>query len=172
MAKKKKKVSKKKKPVRKAKKKKVSKKKKPVRKAKKKKVSKKKKPIRKAKKKKVSKKKKPIRKAKKKKVSKKKKTNLKKQSTKSNNKIFKVPSEWSKKAYIDKKGYEKKYTQSINDNDTFWAEEGKRIDWIKPYTKIKDVTYSKDNVDIKWFYDGTLNVSYNCIDRHLPTKSK
>jgi acetyl-CoA synthetase len=53
-------------------------------------------------------------------------------------------------------------------NEAFWAEEGKRIDWIKLYSKIKDVTYGKNKVDIKWFYDGTLNVSYNCIDRHLP----
>ena len=136
-----------------------------VKKKKKKKVSKKKKSVRKVKKKKVSKKKKSVRKAKKKKVFK------KKQNTENSDKIFKVPSDWAKKSYIDKKGYEKKYSQSINNNDAFWAEEGKRIDWIKPYTKIKDVTYSKDNVDIKWFYDGTLNVSYNCIDRHLPRKA-
>ena len=114
-----------------AKKKKVSKKKKTVRK------SKKKKTVRKSKKKKVFKKKKSLKKVKKR------KSNLKKQSTKNNNKIFKVQSDWAKKAYIDKKGYEKKYNQSINDNETFWAEEGKRIDWIKPYTKIKEVTYSK-----------------------------
>ena len=136
-----------------------------VKKKKKKKVSKKKKSVRKVKKKKVSKKKKSVRKAKKKKVFK------KNQNTKNSDKIFKVPSDWAKKSYINKKGYEKKYFQSINNNDAFWAEEGKRIDWIKPYTKIKDVTYSKDNVDIKWFYDGTLNVSYNCIDRHLPRKA-
>ena len=175
MAKKKrKKASKKGKTIRKAKKKKVSKKKKTVRKAKKKKVFKKKKTVRKAKKKKVSKKKKTVRKAKKLKSvkkRKKKKINLKKQSTKKNNKIFKVQPDWAEIAYIDKIGYEKKYSQSINDNDAFWAEEGKRIDWIKPYSKIKDVTYSKENVDIKWFYDGTLNVSYNCIDRHLPRKA-
>ena len=146
-------------------KKKVTKKKKSVRKAKKKKVTKKKKSVRKAKKKKVTKKKKSVRKAKKK------KTNLKKQNLKRDDKIFKVPSNWAEIAFVDKKGYEKKYARSINDNDTFWAEEGKRINWIKPYTKIKDVTYSKDNVDIKWFYDGTLNVSYNCIDRHLPQKA-
>ena len=72
---------------------------------------------------------------------------------------------------IDKKGYESKYSESVKNNEEFWAEEGKRIDWIKPYTKIKDVTYSKNKVDIKWFYDGTLNVSYNCIDRHLPHKA-
>ena len=141
---------------------------------KKKNASKKRKTVRKAKKRRVSKKRKTVRKAKKLKSvkkRKKKKTNLKKQNTKNNNKIFKVQPDWAKKAYIDKIGYEKKYSQSINDNDAFWAEEGKRIDWIKPYSKIKDVTYSKENVDIKWFYDGTLNVSYNCIDRHLPRKA-
>ncbi len=52
----------------------------------------------------------------------------------------------------------------------FGQKKGKRIDWIKPYTKIKDVTYSKSKTEIKWFYDGTLNASYNCIDRHLATK--
>ncbi len=63
------------------------------------------------------------------------------------------------------------YKDSIKNNDSFWEKEGKRIDWIKPYTKIKDVKYSSNDVSIKWFYDGTLNVSYNCIDRHLPKKS-
>ena len=55
---------------------------------------------------------------------------------------------------------------SIKENDKFWAKEGKRISWIKKYTKIKDVKYSKDEVKIKWYYDGTLNASVNCIDRH------
>ncbi|WP_440694809.1 acetate--CoA ligase [Candidatus Pelagibacter sp. HIMB109] len=147
------------------KKKKVSKKKKSVKKAKKKKVYKKKKSVKKAKKKKVYKKKKSVKKAKKKKTQNK--------STKKTNgeKVFKVSSSWAKDALIDKKGYESKYSESIKSNEEFWAQEGKRIDWIKPYTKIKDVTYSKEKVDIKWFYDGTLNVSYNCIDRHLPHKA-
>ena len=83
------------------------------------------------------------------------------------NKIFKVSDEWSKIGHVNKKGYEEKYNKSIKDNDAFWAAEGKRIDWIKPYTKIKDVVYSKAKTEIKWFYDGTLNASYNCIDRHL-----
>ena len=63
--------------------------------------------------------------------------------------------------------YEKKYKDSLRNNNEFWAKEGKRITWIKPYTKIKDVTYSKTDVSIKWYYDGTLNASANCIDRHL-----
>ena len=86
------------------------------------------------------------------------------------NKIFKVSDEWSKIGHVNKKGYEEKYNKSIKDNDAFWAAEGKRIDWIKPYTKIKDVVYSKAKTEIKWFYDGTLNASYNCIDRHLAKK--
>lgn len=86
------------------------------------------------------------------------------------NKIFNVTDEWSKIGLVNKKSYEEKYNESINDNDAFWAKEGKRIDWIKPYKKIKDVTYSKSKTEIKWFYDGTLNASYNCIDRHLATK--
>ena len=84
--------------------------------------------------------------------------------------IFKVPKKWAKNAYVDKKQYEKKYKLSIKDNEGFWKKEGKRIDWIKPYRKIKDVKYSKTDVKIKWFYDGTLNASVNCIDRHLNDK--
>ncbi len=71
---------------------------------------------------------------------------------------------------MDKKTYEKKYLNSIKDNDDFWKAEGKRITWIKPYSKIKDVKYSKSDVHIKWFEDGTLNASENCIDRHLKNK--
>ena len=89
----------------------------------------------------------------------------------SHNKIFNVTDEWSKIGLVNKKSYEEKYNESINDNDAFWAKEGRRIDWIKPYTKIKDVTYSKSKTEIKWFYDGTLNASYNCIDRHLAKKA-
>jgi acetyl-CoA synthetase len=86
-------------------------------------------------------------------------------------KIFQVSEEWSKIGIVNKEGYEAKYKKSMEDNDAFWAEEGKRLDWIKPYTKVKDVTYSKAKTEIKWFYDGTLNASYNCIDRHLAKKA-
>ena len=89
---------------------------------------------------------------------------------KSSELVFKVSAKWAKRAYVNKKEYEKKYKLSIKDNEGFWKKEGKRIDWIKPYTKIKDVKYSKTDVKIKWFYDGTLNVSANCIDRHLKDK--
>lgn len=104
-----------------------------------------------------------------KKFKKKKKTRKVKPPT-SNELIFKVPKKWSRSAYVDKNQYEKKYKLSIKDNEGFWKKEGKRIDWIKPYTKIKDVKYSKTDVKIKWFYDGTLNASANCIDRHLKDK--
>ena len=87
------------------------------------------------------------------------------------NLVFKVPEKWSKQAYVNKSQYEKKYRFSIKNNEDFWAKEGKRINWIKPYTKIKDVKYSKEDVHIKWYYDGTLNASANCIDRHLEKKS-
>jgi len=87
------------------------------------------------------------------------------------NLVFKVSKNWSKQAYVNKSQYEKKYKLSIKNNEDFWRKEGKRITWIKPYTKIKDVKYSKEEVNIKWYYDGTLNASANCIDRHLEKKS-
>jgi acetyl-CoA synthetase len=83
------------------------------------------------------------------------------------NTVIKVTERWSKQALINKQKYEKKYNLSIKENEKFWNKEGKRINWIKPYTKIKDVKYSKEDVKIKWYYDGTLNASVNCIDRHL-----
>ena len=85
--------------------------------------------------------------------------------------IYKTKKEWTRQSLVNKKEYEKKYNQSIKDNDGFWRKEGKRINWIKPYTKVKDVKYSKNEVNIKWYYDGTLNASANCIDRHLEKKS-
>ena len=77
-----------------------------------------------------------------------------------------IKENWVKEAKVDSKTYEAKYKNSIEENDSFWREEGKRIDWIKDYTQIKYITYSSNKVDIKWYYDGLLNVSYNCIDRH------
>ena len=96
--------------------------------------------------------------------------NKKTKNSESKELVFKVPKKWSSSAYINKSQYEKKYKLSIKDNEGFWKKEGKRIDWIKPYTKIKDVKYSKTDVRIKWYYDGTLNASANCIDRHLKDK--
>ena len=83
------------------------------------------------------------------------------------NTIIKVSDSWASHALVNSLKYKKKYNISLKENDKFWKKEGKRITWIKPYTKIKDVKYSKEDVKIKWFYDGTLNASSNCIDRHL-----
>lgn len=87
-------------------------------------------------------------------------------------KLFKVPADWAKNSYVNQSSYEAKYKESVNNNEKFWADEGKRIHWFKPYTKIKEIIYSSKKVSIKWFYDGTTNVSYNCIDRHLPKRAK
>ena len=116
------------------------------------------------------------RKKQKKRIKKKSKTRVKriKQTKKitdsDGNFVFKVSDSWAKNAYVNKNQYEKKYKTSIKDNENFWAKEGKRISWIKPYSKIKDVKYSKKEVSIKWYYDGTLNASANCIDRHIEKK--
>ena len=82
------------------------------------------------------------------------------------NDIYNIKDTWLKDAKVNKEQYEKMYRESISDNENFWSEQGKRIDWFKPYNKIKDVLYSKDEVKIKWYFDGTTNVSYNCVDRH------
>jgi len=81
--------------------------------------------------------------------------------------LIPVPSEWAKRAYIDDAGYKAMYEASIKDPETFWGEQGKRIDWIKPYSKVKNVSYDPKNLSIKWFEDGALNASANCLDRHL-----
>src|SRR5665811_891135 len=82
-------------------------------------------------------------------------------------KIYDVPPAWQKRAYADKAKYEEMYTRSIKDPNGFWAEQAKRIDWIKPFKKVKNSSFDPHNVSIKWFEDGTLNVAYNCVDRHL-----
>ena len=89
----------------------------------------------------------------------------------SENEKFEVSSEWSAEAQINTDKYNEWYENSLSNNEEFWSEHGKRIDWIKPYTKVKDVSYNKDNFSIKWYYDGTLNASSNCIDRHLKDKA-
>jgi len=73
-------------------------------------------------------------------------------------------------AHVDAAKYDEMYAASINDPEAFWAEHGKRIDWIKPFTKVKDVNYNFGEVSIKWYDDGEMNVSANCIDRHLGTR--
>ena len=87
------------------------------------------------------------------------------------NKIFTVPENYKNSAHVTKEIYEDLCQQAETDSEKFWDKIGKRVDWIKPYSKIKDVTWSKKNVDINWYYDGKLNVSENCIDRHLKDKA-
>jgi acetyl-CoA synthetase len=86
------------------------------------------------------------------------------------NTLFPVPQEWAKKAWINEAKYEEMYKRSVADPEGFWGEQGKRIHWIKPFTKVKDTSYT-GNVSIRWYYDGTLNASANCIDRHLSTRA-
>jgi len=87
-------------------------------------------------------------------------------------KTYKVPKKWKDRAFIDKDEYEKVYRKSIEKPDKFWGKEGKRIDWIKPYTIVKNTSFEYPDVFIKWFEDGTLNVSANCIDRQLKKRGK
>ena len=82
-------------------------------------------------------------------------------------KIYAVPPAWQKRAFADKAKYQEMYARSIKDPNGFWAEQAKRIDWIKPFTKVKNTSFDPHNVSIKWFEDGTLNIAYNCVDRHL-----
>jgi acetyl-CoA synthetase len=85
--------------------------------------------------------------------------------------VYPVDPKFKARALVDEAGYEKMYAQSVNDNETFWAEMAERIDWIKPFTQVKDVSFAKDDLHVKWFYDGTLNACYNCVDRHLQDKA-
>ncbi len=80
--------------------------------------------------------------------------------------MMKIKNKWIEDAKINRETYISMYEESIFDNENFWKKQADRIDWIKKFTKIKEVKYSKKNVDIKWYQDGNLNVSYNCIDRH------
>ena len=85
--------------------------------------------------------------------------------------LYPVPSAVASSAHVDNDGYLEMYRRSIDDNEGFWREQGQRIDWIKPYTEISDVDWMVPNVSTKWYADGTLNASYNCIDRHLASKA-
>ena len=80
---------------------------------------------------------------------------------------FPVPDDWAKRAWADEAKYDEMYQRSIEDPEGFWGEHGKRLDWIEPYTKVKDVSYDASNLHVKWYQDGVLNASANCLDRHL-----
>src|SRR5579872_751143 len=82
-------------------------------------------------------------------------------------KIYEVPAEWKKRAFIKQADYRQMYERSVGDPNAFWAEHAKRIHWMRHFTKVKNTSFDKPNVSIKWFEDGVTNVAYNCIDRHL-----
>jgi acetyl-CoA synthetase len=81
--------------------------------------------------------------------------------------VYDVPPAWRGRAYIDDAKYRDMYARSIKDPDGFWKEHAQRLDWMKPFSKVKNTSYEPPNVFIKWFEDGALNVAHNCIDRHL-----
>jgi acetyl-CoA synthetase len=85
------------------------------------------------------------------------------------NDLFPVPEAYARSAHCDEATYREMYARSMADPDGFWAEQARRLDWIKPPTRIKDVDFAA-NARIRWFEDGVLNVAYNCIDRHLETR--
>jgi acetyl-CoA synthetase len=85
-------------------------------------------------------------------------------------KVYEVPAEWTKRAFIDSAKYRAMYDRSLSDPNGFWAEQAKRIHWFKHFTKVKNTSFDRQNVSIKWFEDGTTNAAYNCIDRHLATR--
>jgi len=85
--------------------------------------------------------------------------------------LFPVPADVASAAWADNAKYLEMYQASVDDPEGFWGEHGKRLDWIKPFTQVKDVNYDIPGVSIKWFHDGTLNASANCIDRHLPARA-
>ena len=78
--------------------------------------------------------------------------------------------EFVKSAHVDAKGFAEMYAASVSDPEAFWGEHGKRVDWMKPFSKVKNVTYTHPDVSIKWYENGTLNVAANCVDRHLATR--
>ncbi len=86
-------------------------------------------------------------------------------------KVYDVPAEWAKRAWVNEAKYQEMYKRSLTDPQGFWAEQGKRIDWFRLYTKVKNTSFDPHDVSIKWFEDGVTNVAHNCVDRHLPKRA-
>jgi acetyl-CoA synthetase len=85
--------------------------------------------------------------------------------------VFPVPKSWLERAYMTAAQYRAAYAESVRDPDGYWRKEAARLDWVTPFTKVKNVNWDPDNLSIKWFEDGALNVSANCIDRHLAKRA-
>src|SRR5215204_2525444 len=86
---------------------------------------------------------------------------------KMSDKIYDVSADWAKRAYVDDAKYREMYARSVSDPNGFWAEQARRLDWMKPFHKVENVSFAPGNISIKWFEDGVLNAAWNCIDRHL-----
>ncbi|WP_237055771.1 acetate--CoA ligase [Microbulbifer sediminum] len=84
--------------------------------------------------------------------------------------LYPVPDSYAWNSLLDDHAYREMYRRSIEDNEGFWREQGGRLDWIKPFTQVRDVSFARDDLHIRWFADGTLNVAANCLDRHLPER--
>jgi acetyl-CoA synthetase len=82
-------------------------------------------------------------------------------------KVYDVPADWTRRAYVDEAKYREMYDRSQRDPEGFWREHGNRIDWFKPFTRVKNTSFGPGDVSIRWFEDGATNVAYNCVDRHL-----
>ncbi len=87
-----------------------------------------------------------------------------------NDTLFPVPDATATAAHVDTQRYEAMYRASVADPEAFWSEHGRAVDWLRPYTQVRDVSYARDDVHIRWFHDGTLNVCANCVDRHLASR--
>ncbi len=85
-------------------------------------------------------------------------------------KVYPVSADWAERALINAESYKSMYERSVSDPDGFWGEAGRTLDWIKPFKRVKNTSFAPGKVDIRWFEDGQLNVSANCIDRHLATR--
>ncbi len=88
----------------------------------------------------------------------------------SENVVIPVPAEWARRAYVDDVTYRAMHAAALSDPEAFWGKHGLRLDWIKPYSKVKDVSYGEADFRIRWYEDGVLNVAANCVDRHLETR--
>ena len=84
--------------------------------------------------------------------------------------LYDVPAGFAERARYRRDDYDKLYAQSVSDPEAFWARVGQRLDWVQPYSRVKDVSYDANDFRIRWFYDGKLNVAWNCLDRHLATR--
>ena len=86
-------------------------------------------------------------------------------------KTYPIPTQVAANAWINSQTYETLYQESVDDNEGFWADQAGRVDWIKPFSKVKNVSFDKDDLHIRWYEDGALNVCANCVDRHLKDKA-